>query len=96
MRSRYTAYTLANIAYIAHTMTGPAAIGFNPSEAEQWAKSVRWKKLEVLSSAAHDNKGEVNFRAHFSQKGHPQVLAEHSLFEKINGLWKYTDRKQKR
>jgi SEC-C motif domain protein len=91
MRSRYTAYSQANIDYIARTMAGPAAKGFNPAEAKQWAESVRWDKLEVLSSSMTGDKGEVRFKAYFSDQGKPHILAEHSLFERINGQWFYTD-----
>lgn len=91
MRSRYTAYTLGNTDYIARTMAGPAAIGFNPTEAKHWAQSIRWVKLEVLSSSMAGDKGEVSFKAHYEQNNRPEILTEHSLFEKINGLWMYTD-----
>ena len=37
MRSRYTAYANANIAYIAATMRGAALVGFDPKSALQWA-----------------------------------------------------------
>ena len=37
MRSRYTAYTLADIAYIKKTMRGKATIGFDETEAGHWA-----------------------------------------------------------
>lgn len=93
MRSRYTAYSLGNTDYIARTMAGPASVGFNAIEAKRWAESIRWVKLEVLSSSTEGNKGEVSFRAHYKHKNRPHILAEHSLFEKINGLWMYTDRK---
>ena len=39
MRSRYTAYSVANIDYIKNTMQGNPLIGFNEQEAEKWAKS---------------------------------------------------------
>lgn len=91
MRSRYTAYSLGNTDYIARTMGGPAAVGFNAIEAKRWAASIRWVRLEVLSSRMEGNKGEVKFKAHYLQNNRPHILAEHSLFEKINGLWMYTD-----
>lgn len=91
MRSRYTAYTQANINYIAHTMGGAAAVGFDPIEAKQWAESVRWEKLGVLSSSMNGDKGEVKFKAYFSEGGKQHILSEHSVFERINGRWLYTD-----
>ena len=91
MRSRYTAYTQGNIEYIAQTMAGRAAIGFDPISAKQWALSVIWNKLEVLSSSAQGDKGEVRFKAYFSSAGKPHIMTEHSLFERINGRWMYVD-----
>jgi SEC-C motif-containing protein len=89
MRSRYTAYSQANIDYIAHTMTGPAAEGFNPEDGRKWAKSIRWVKLEVLSSSLNGDQGEVSFKAYYVKKNKPYILAERSLFRKIHGEWKY-------
>lgn len=89
MRSRYTAYTLANIDYIVNTMTGPAALGFDPIAAKKWAKSLRWVRLEVLSSSTQGDKGEVSFKAYFTVKNKPQVMMERSAFERINGRWLY-------
>jgi SEC-C motif-containing protein len=91
MRSRYTAYSLANINYIVRTMAGPAAEGFDPIQAKKWAESVRWEKLEVLNSSMNGDKGEVSFKAYFSSNGKVEILVEHSLFECINGRWLYVD-----
>src|SRR5438552_688094 len=68
MRSRYTAYSKANIDYIAHTMQGRAAEGFNPEEAKKWAKSIRWIRLEVLSASMDGDRGEVEFKAYYTKK----------------------------
>ncbi len=58
MRSRYTAYNQANINYIANTMRGKAALGFNPVASKQWATEVKWLGLTVLRSfivTSHNN-----------------------------------------
>lgn len=89
MRSRYTAYSQANIDYIAHTMAGPAAEGFDREEAKKSAKSVRWVKLEVLSSSMNGDEGVVSFKAYYSKKNKPYILAEKSLFRRVHGEWKY-------
>jgi SEC-C motif-containing protein len=91
MRSRYTAYSLAKIDYIARTMTGPAAEGFDPIEAKRWAESVHWNRLDVLSSAMNGDRGEVKFKASFTEDGKKQTIAEHSLFERIQGRWMYVN-----
>lgn len=91
MRSRYTAYTQANMDYIANTMKSPAADHFNASEAKEWAQQVEWNKLEVVRSSISGNKGFVEFLAQFTENGNQQILHERSEFHKINDKWFYVD-----
>jgi SEC-C motif-containing protein len=91
MRSRYSAYTMANADYIDQTMCGPAAIGFDKSEARQWAASVVWQGLEVKSAKQDGDKGEVTFIASFKEQGRLQQIKERSAFERIDGKWYYVD-----
>lgn len=91
MRSRYTAYTQANIAYIQATMCKKAAEGFDAIEAHAWAKSVQWKQLTVIKSSQNGNHGQVEFKAYFEHQEMQQVLHEISQFERINGKWFYVD-----
>lgn len=101
MRSRYTAYTQANINYIANTMSGTAASHFNADEAKQWAEKIRWIKLEVMQTYEVEDKGFVEFLAHFYQDkpGHPNqrhAIHELSEFHRIDGKWSYVDGKDPR
>ncbi len=93
MRSRYTAYTQANIAYIQATMCKKAAEGFDAVEAYTWAKSVHWKRLLVVKSTQTGNQGQVEFKAYFEHNHEQQVLHELSQFERIDGKWFYVDGK---
>lgn len=95
MRSRYTAYALARIDYIANTMCQKAAIGFNAAEAECWAKRVRWLGLDVRN-VGHitPDQGWVEFIAHYQDNGTPQFIHELSEFHRINGKWFYVDGKR--
>jgi len=90
MRSRYTAYTLADIAYITKTMRSEALVGFDPSETYTWASSVKWVRLEVLSSCKinHDV-ATVEFKAYYKENGRMNILHEKSLFEIIDSQWYY-------
>jgi SEC-C motif-containing protein len=65
MRSRYTAYTKADMDYIERTMKGPAALSFNRIESEKWARASEWEKLEVLRSQEIPNTGIVEFIVYF-------------------------------
>ena len=92
MRSRYTAYTMANIEYIKKTQRGKAAVGFNALEALVWAKHVTWIKLDVLSAKLeHSKKGYVEFIATFVDADTSQSMHEKSEFIKKAGQWFYVD-----
>lgn len=92
MRSRYTAYSQSNIAYIQETMRGPALKNFNPAEAHQWASQVQWLGLKIISAptvATDANIGFVEFIAHFIEKNHRRILHEQSEFHRLDGRWYY-------
>ena len=90
MRSRYTAYTLAKIAYIKQTMLGNALNGFNAADAKRWARRVKWIGLRVLNVVdEHADKGFVEFIASFREGGRLQSIHEISEFNCINGVWYY-------
>jgi len=89
MRSRYTAYTEANIPYIMQTMKSPASDGYNAPEARAWAKQVKWQKLEVLHASQDNTKGYVEFIAYFSDQNKNQTIHELSEFDLIDGVWFY-------
>jgi len=90
MRSRYTAYTQANIDYIIETMKGPAAENFDPNESTSWAKEVSWLGLEVLGTKIDNNQGWVEFIAHYSVNEKKSNIHEISFFELEHGKWFYT------
>lgn len=92
MRSRYSAYAQANIAYIMQTMAGPAAEGFDQEQARLWATSVEWLGLQVLK-ARYDrrdsNLAMVEFKAHYRQDHINHTLHEKSEFIRQSGHWLY-------
>ena len=93
MRSRYTAYTEANIDYIARTMQSPALDHFDANYVKDWSDKVKWLKLEVVNSSVADTKGFVEFLAHFSENNQKHVIHELSEFHLVNGHWFYVDGK---
>lgn len=86
MRSRYTAYTLAEVDYIYNT-TAPSERKYNNKrDILAFAKNSHWVKLEVLEATG----SIVEFKAYFLDASlKPQVLHERSLFVNISGLWYY-------
>lgn len=91
MRSRYTAYTMANIDYIIKTMQGKPLKGYNRKQSALWAQSVIWQRLEVLSTTMHKNKGFVEFKAYYNDASQDVILHENSEFARKNGQWYYID-----
>lgn len=91
MRSRYTAFTKANGAYLLlshHSTTRP----INSDELVSWAKAVKWMRLEILNSTGgsdSDSEGTVEFKAHFKEKGQKRYIHEDSKFVRENGHWVY-------
>ncbi len=91
MRSRYTAYTLANIDYIVKTMVSPAADGFDPLSALVWAKSCHWQKLDVIRHQENKvaSQAIVEFSAYYMLNNKQEYLHEVSEFCFKNGRWFY-------
>ncbi|MGJ3495358.1 hypothetical protein PsalN5692_02991 [Piscirickettsia salmonis] len=97
MRSRYTAYTQANIDYIIATMQGEALNGFNRNSATTWAKQSTWLNLQVLSAPAvrqDSQEGFVEFIASLQNQGKIECLHEKSRFIKNKDQWFYVDGQQ--
>ncbi|VEG90653.1 YchJ family protein [Legionella spiritensis] len=92
MRSRYTAYSQANIEYIKKTMRGQPLLGYNELEAKIWASHAVWLGLEVLETSLHPKKpntGYVEFIARLRSGNDMQIIHERSEFEKYQGRWFY-------
>ena len=83
LRSRYSAFALADAAYLLrswHPSTRPAKVDLG---------STRWTRLEVLEATGglFDTEGVVEFRAHHDGG----VMQERSTFRREAGAWLYVD-----
>lgn len=86
MRSRYSAFVLANIEYLQkshHATTRPTKK--EKKEILDWTKSVEWIRLEVINSTENT----VEFKAYFMENGKLDVIHENSFFCKENSHWVY-------
>ncbi|EGV42994.1 Sec-C motif domain protein [Bizionia argentinensis JUB59] len=92
MRSRYSAFVLANGHYLMqthHSSTRPIS---EEKAIVKWAKSVVWIKLEILKTTKglkSDQEGTVTFNAYFNENGKPDIIYENSAFIKENEIWYY-------
>ena len=92
MRSRYSAYVVADINYLMnshHPSTRPTK---ERKSILRWTKSVQWIKLDVKNAVAgtvNDTEGWIVFIAYFSDGGKIETIHENSRFVKENGKWYY-------
>lgn len=90
MRSRYTAYTLGEEAYLLaswHPQTRPASLDLELAD-------LVWTGLEIVqcqAGEASDQRGVVEFIAHYEKGGRQGQVHETSRFEKQAEAWLYVD-----
>ena len=88
MRSRYTSYV---IGHTAHLISSWAA-DTRPADLNLEESKTKWLKLVIHSESIDpndDNKGWVDFSAHFIEQDQLGELREKSFFIRRNGLWYY-------
>jgi SEC-C motif domain protein len=92
MRSRYAAFTVANIDYLMRSHAAKTRPVKDRKSIEKWARSVVWMGLTVLGTEtgkATDEIGYVEFKALYLEDGKPQQIHEKSMFGRENGKWVY-------
>ena len=87
MRSRYSAYTLADGNYLVQSTVNENRYQDDIKLIEEFSHSVTWLKLDVLW-AKND---QVEFKAYYKDSDTMQVLHEKSNFVIEDGVWKYKD-----
>ena len=96
MRSRYTAYTLANIDYIVNTHDISTRQDIDVDAIRKWARDAEWLQLEILdvtNGLEGQAEGIVEFKASYKMNGEICVLHEISQFANKQGKWFYVDGK---
>jgi len=92
MRSRYAAYSIADIDYIKKTMQGKPLNGFDEVEARSWAESVTWLGLKVINTTIETpSLGYVEFIARYMEGDKIKFIHEISEFHFQAGRWFYVD-----
>lgn len=95
MRSRYTAFTQANINYIENTLAPSQKSDFNREDTLKWAKENHWKKLDILSTkngGPEDKTGIVDFIATYEKDGEGFEHHEVAEFRRSSdGKWLFFD-----
>jgi SEC-C motif domain protein len=94
MRSRYSAYKLGLVDHLLRT-TDPTGPHFEAdtvrwrAEVEAFCEAASFDGLEVLEAGAQGDQGMVDFRAQISSPEGATVMAERSLFRRVDGRWLY-------
>lgn len=89
MRSRYTAFTVGDSAYLLRTWHPdhrPPTLDPDPA--------ITWRSLEIVDrdgGGLLDDRGEVEFVARFRTPDGPGRLHERSRFVRQKGQWLYVD-----
>lgn len=90
MRSRYSAYVKTEIEYLINTTHPGKRNLYNPENMQQWSENSQWLKLEILNTKdgnVYDDSGQVEFMAHYIEKGIKKIHHELSFFIKEKGKW---------
>jgi SEC-C motif-containing protein len=88
MRSRFSAYATGAIDYLIETTHSSTRKRFSRKDIEDWSRSNKWLKLEVLKTT----ESTVEFKAYYVHGLSPiQVHHERSNFKKEDGRWYYVD-----
>jgi SEC-C motif-containing protein len=88
MRSRYTAFTQDNEAYLLrswHHSTRPKALNLDNE------KHIKWVNLKVLRHESKETSAIVEFIAHYKINGKAEKIHELSRFTKEGDRWFYVD-----
>lgn len=98
MRSRYSAFALAEIDYLLRTQPSEQPLKERRRSLEASCRQLRWRALEILATEAGgpgDLEGTVTFAAHYSARGQQGVLQERSRFGREagrpDGAWLYLE-----
>ena len=96
MRSRYTAYVLEDIPYLARSLHPKERDDFDEAGAAKWARDADWQGLEIVRTeqgGADDSKGQVEFKVSYKSHGSACVHHELAEFRKVDGKWYFYDGK---
>ena len=88
MRSRYSAFVVADADYLYETTFAGKRKGNSKAAYLQSAKNTKWLKLEIVSASLDT----VEFKAFYLDKQFKtRVLHEKSNFKSVDGKWYYVD-----
>ncbi|NLN61455.1 MAG: YchJ family protein [Myxococcales bacterium] len=94
MRSRYTAFTRADVGYIRDTRHPQSDFHFDEEATRKWATGSKWLGLTILNTAGgglNDSEGEVEFVARYTVDGQKTEHHERAKFQRDQDRWYFVD-----
>ncbi len=94
MRSRYTAFTQANVDYILQTIHPDKRDQHNKKTIQKWSEKSQWLGLDIVDvqdGGPDDEEGRVEFIARYMQKSGRVNHHELADFKKHEGKWYFFD-----
>ena len=92
MRSRYTAFTRAEVDWILDSHHPDTVEEVDRDDIEQWATTADWMGLRIRGTEAggeDDDEGIVDFRARYRVQGQQVDHVERASFRRHEGEWKF-------
>ncbi len=93
VRSRYTAFAMRNLDYVARTHAPEIRDDFNRAEAERIASECEWLGLQIHSAKESADTAEVEFIIRIRQQQKTITKASASSFRREDGEWLYVSSK---
>ena len=94
MRSRYSAYSKAEIDHIINSTAIDQRKNIDKKSTKKWAERSIWNGLEIIKKekgGPDDVKGKVEFIAYYTEKNIRKKYHELSTFRKARGKWFFID-----
>lgn len=92
MRSRYSAFVLANGDYLIESFHSSTRKPEQKEGLVEWAKAMEWLGLEIVRTKKgqeDDDEGIVEFKAHYKEGRKLRVLHQRAKFQREFGNWVY-------
>ncbi len=94
MRSRYTAYTQANMDYLEQTTQPSMRTRYDFDDLKKWAQDSEWLGLKIYEESHEEDSGRVCFTARYRQQSSIFNHSEDSQFILEEGRWYFVHGKE--
>jgi len=89
MRARYSAFCVKDIDFLYESLDPQNRSDFSRPDTETWANNATFTGLEIIKTEDNGNKGQVEFKAHYTIGAEAYLHHELSTFRKQAGQWFY-------